>query len=69
MIKKYIVHTTVTGAEHMWDFVQSNRVLVRALSKVVAEPTQFRYELTMNEETAIIFVLIASPLSCVELHK
>lgn len=66
MIKKYLVETTVTGAEAMWDFVQANDVVVRPLSKVKAEPTTFKYELSMTKEIAIIFVLCASPLSCVE---
>lgn len=65
-MKRYIVDTTVTGAESMWDFAQEHHVVVRGLSKVKAEPTKFRYELRMDESTAILFKLTVCPLACTE---
>lgn len=65
--RKYFVETTVTGAEDMWDFVQGHRVVVRALSKIKAEPTKFKYELRMSQDLAVLFVLMAAPLSCTEI--
>jgi hypothetical protein len=65
--RKYLVETTVTGAEDMWNFVQAHRVVVRSLANVQADlTTKCKYELIMCEQTATLFVLTAAPCSCIE---
>lgn len=74
MMHIYRVEFTSLGAEKMWDFSDTHDINVSFhhmdLSVRPRDPdyTKYFYDIVMSEETAILFILTASPLSCTKVR-
>lgn len=59
-MKKYSCVTTVLGAEKLWDISMDHPMMIHFVKQILpgeTTPAMFVYEITMDEEEAIIVVL------------
>ena len=69
-MNKYIAEFAVDNVEDMWNFVSSHQVNVKYLHEIqIFKDRKWVFELITDKETACLFVLTTTPLSCVLVNK